>query len=119
MGTRIAFVVAFLVFAVFVAVQHNDPDPLVWMPIYGAVALLSLAAAFNRYFPRLTAAVAVAFLAATLWVSPNFLHTSTAAFSSVGMLNEQHELVREAWGLLICFTWIVVVWWQGWRRGKD
>lgn len=119
MGTRIIFAVAFLVFAMFVAVQYNDPDPLVWMLIYGAVALLSLAAAFNYFFPRTTAVVAIAFLAATLWMSPNFLHTSLAAFSSVGMMNERHELVREAWGLLICFTWISVVFWQGWRRGKN
>jgi len=119
MGTKIAFGVAFLVFAAFVAVQYNDPDPYIWMPIYGAVALLSLAAAFNRYYPRLTFSLALVYLVATLWYAPNFPYTSMAAFSSVGMINEQHELVREAWGLLICLVWVSVVVWQGWRRGKN
>lgn len=116
MAMKVASGFAFLLFAMAVAVQYNDPDSFVWMSVYGVLAVLSFAALLNRYYPRLTAALAVAYLAAVLWLSPNFLHTSLEAFSSVRMKNLQHELVRETWGLLICFVWAIVLWHHGQRE---
>ncbi|ARS34482.1 transmembrane 220 family protein [Pontibacter actiniarum] len=37
-----------IAFLSFVAVQYNDPDPLVWMLLYGVAALLCFLSAFNR-----------------------------------------------------------------------
>ena len=40
-----------LVFILFAAVQYNDPDPYVWMPIYLYTAILCWLAFRNKYFP--------------------------------------------------------------------
>jgi len=53
-----------VVMLAFVAVQYNDPDPHVWMPIYGIAAAWALAAAF--WPPRFSAAPVRALLAASL-----------------------------------------------------
>jgi len=40
-----------IVFILFAAVQYNDPDPYVWMPIYLYAATLCWLAFRNKYFP--------------------------------------------------------------------
>lgn len=42
------FVAIFLLFA---ALQYNDPDPYIWIPIYGYAALLCWWAAKNKFYP--------------------------------------------------------------------
>jgi len=41
-----------VVFILFAAVQYNDPDPYVWMPIYLYAAVLCWLAFRNKFFPR-------------------------------------------------------------------
>jgi len=38
-------------FIVFAALQYNDPDPYVWMPIYLYAALLCWLAFRNKFYP--------------------------------------------------------------------
>lgn len=40
-----------LIFVVFAALQYNDPDPYVWMPIYLYTAVLCVFAARQRFYP--------------------------------------------------------------------
>ena len=40
------------VFIVFAALQYNDPDPYVWIPIYMYTAVLCWLAARQRYFKK-------------------------------------------------------------------
>jgi len=40
-----------IVFIFFAALQYNDPDPYVWMPIYLYAAVLCWLAFRNKYFP--------------------------------------------------------------------
>jgi hypothetical protein len=47
---NIFFIVIFIIFA---ALQYNDPDPYVWMPIYLYAALLCYFAIKGRYNPVL------------------------------------------------------------------
>lgn len=42
------FVAIFLLFA---ALQYNDPDPYIWIPIYGYAALLCWWATKNKFYP--------------------------------------------------------------------
>ena len=42
------FIVVFIVFA---ALQYNDPDPYVWIPIYGYGAVLCFLAFRRKYYP--------------------------------------------------------------------
>jgi hypothetical protein len=39
-------------FIVFAALQYNDPDPYVWVPIYMYTAILCWLAARQQYFPK-------------------------------------------------------------------
>ncbi|WP_282456675.1 transmembrane 220 family protein [Chitinophaga sedimenti] len=39
-----------LIFILFAALQYNDPDPWLWMPIYGYGALMCGLAATDRYY---------------------------------------------------------------------
>ncbi|HEX4849790.1 MAG TPA: transmembrane 220 family protein [Puia sp.] len=41
-----------VVFIFFAALQYNDPDPYVWMPIYLYAAVLCALAARNQFYPR-------------------------------------------------------------------
>ena len=60
----------------FAALQYNDPDPLVWGPIYGLAAVWSLLAAWRPallggFLVRLGATVsAVLFLLGFAWLAP-------------------------------------------------
>lgn len=40
-----------IIFILFAAVQYNDPDPYIWMPIYLYTAALCWLAFRNKYFP--------------------------------------------------------------------
>ncbi len=40
-----------IVFILFAAVQYNDPDPYIWMPIYLYTAILCWLAFRNKFFP--------------------------------------------------------------------
>lgn len=40
-----------IVFIFFAALQYNDPDPYVWVPIYGYAAVLCWLAFRNKYYP--------------------------------------------------------------------
>lgn len=58
---RYVNIVLGLVMAAFAAVQYNDPDPHVWVPIYGIAGAWAIAAAF--WLPRFSAAAVRALLA--------------------------------------------------------
>ena len=42
-----------ILFIIFAALQYNDPDPYIWIPIYLYAAILCLLAASKKYYPRL------------------------------------------------------------------
>ncbi len=94
-----------VVFALFAAVQYNDPDPLRWMLLYGLVALHFTTAALgkmNRYAEWLTLAAA-AIWAATLF--PDFMNWIRMGEPSiVGSMKAEEpwiELTREFFGLVL------------------
>lgn len=93
----IFFGVLFIVFAV---VQYNDPDPEVWVPIYGvaAVACFMAYANIGRWWFFVLMAVMYLIAAYYQW-PPQF---EGFVFSEVGMRSLNIELAREAGGLAIC-----------------
>ena len=42
---------SFCIFTIFAGLQYNDPDPFIWMSIYGSTAIISLH--FFRKFDQL------------------------------------------------------------------
>lgn len=49
-------------FLVFAFLQLNDPDPYIWIPIYGAMSIVCVMAVFN-YYPRVFLIVLTIFYA--------------------------------------------------------
>jgi hypothetical protein len=61
---KIAYWVISVLFFSFALVQYNDPDPLVWMLVYGVVAVVYVLAALQRRHRQLARVV---FLLALVW----------------------------------------------------
>jgi hypothetical protein len=100
-------------FALAVAVQYNDPDPVRWMAIYLAACLVTLMAAIRGSAPR-AASVTVGLIALAwciYWGSTSRASLGTYAhmFDAWEMKNEPIEEAREASGLLIVSVWMAVV----------
>jgi hypothetical protein len=119
-GWRVTAGVMGVVLMGFAALQLNDPDPEVWGTLYGAVALLSFAAAAGRPFPVVAAVFAVGTLA---WAVPLLLqvrHTSPAAlFDFFSMKTLATEEAREGFGLLIVAVWMAALWWSTRKRTPE
>jgi hypothetical protein len=110
------------IFALSVAVQYNDPDPLVWILIYGAAAVACGAAALGRRWLVLPAAVG---LVALVWGStlvPSALaflrsdHAPTQFQMETG--NALEEEARECGGLLIAAAFGVALAFDGWQARR-
>ena len=102
-----------LLFALSVAVQFNDPDPVRWMAIYGAALAVTLTVVIRGSVPLiapgLVGAVALAwavYWAASSGVPPELYRRM---FDAWEMKNEAVEEAREASGLLIVAVWMAVV----------
>jgi len=115
---KVADVVFLLLFLMSVAVQVNDPDPARWMLMYGAAAVacaLSLARRLPRWLPMAIAAVAV------LWgltILPRVLGKVPFLdmFAAWEMKDIGIEESREAYGLLLVATWMLVLVWRNRAR---
>jgi hypothetical protein len=117
-----AFVAASWVFAVLFAVcvllQLNDPDPMVWMSMYGAAALSSAAVPHWRRGWVVAALVAVvaAVWGAALWsVVAGTVETSDL-WRKMSEKGGRVEEMREAGGLTIVALWLGVAAGIGRRR---
>lgn len=98
-----------LLFALFAAFQYNDPDPEVWVPIYGlaAVACLMAYAGVGRWwFFALMAAIYV--VAAYYQWPPAF---EGFLFNELGMRSLNIEMAREAGGLGLCAVAMLLLAW--------
>jgi hypothetical protein len=100
-----------VLFLVAVAVQHNDPDPIRWMAIYGLAGLacaLALAGRLPRVVPVL---VGVAALAWAATIAPGVVGRVSVGelFESYAMKSAPVEEAREMGGLLIVTAWMGVL----------
>jgi hypothetical protein len=107
--SRLLWLAGLLFFLYAAAMQYNDPDPLVWMSLYGIVALANLGAMLGKLSRRWIALAAFPHILFGIWLSPHLLRTTADAFATVGMKNDQDELVREAWGAVICVLWMAAL----------
>lgn len=94
-----------LVFLLFAALQYNDPDPIIWMAIYTAVALLFIMAGLGknaRWPARIMAVVLLAWAATMLPGMLDWVRMGMPSITSSMKAEEPHiELVREFLGLTI------------------
>lgn len=92
-----------ILFAVFVVLQYNDPDPTQWMFIYGAAALVCASYALNYPFRSTALAVAGVSLVWAVLLIPDFFGKVGPGdmFQSMKAERPEIEEEREAGGLLL------------------
>ena len=108
---KITNLVLALMFAFAVVVQVNDPDPISWMAIYGAAAVvcfLELRNGSRWWSPAIVGIIAVIWAAT---IAPRVIGSVPFGemFSEFEMKNEGVEESREMYGLLIVAAWMFAV----------
>lgn len=103
-----------------VIVQYNDPDPLLWMLMYGLAGGACVLAILNRgkwIFPAAIGAVALVW---ALTLAPNVIGKVAFGelFEAFEMKDERVEVAREMGGLLIIAFWMAVLVFDALRRKK-
>jgi len=109
-------------FIVFAALQYNDPDPYIWVPIYLYSAVLCYLAAQKKFYPKayLTGIVIYGLYAAYLffdktgvldWVKE---HNAESMVQTMKAEKPWIEESREFFGLVI----LIVVIGINWRYSK-
>ena len=108
-----------VLFAAAAVVQYNDPDPALWMAIYGSAALccaLDLGGRLPLWAPTLLSAI----------YAVGAVYLSTQVFRGVGFLDPTgqemigvKELGREMLGLLLTAGWTALLAVQVGRRGSE
>lgn len=102
-----------------IAVQINDPDGWIWMLIYAA-AVVPTVAAIARTWTGLSVIAAIGYYAGFFYLLPReSIANPTALLTDLQMHEAGVEEAREAFGLLICAVWMTVlgaIWWRNRNR---
>ena len=109
---RIANAVFALVFLLGLAVQYNDPDPLLWMAMYGAAAAVCILAATRKPHRTFALGTGIVALLWALFLVPRVLGQVElgSLFREAGMATLEIEEAREALGLFIIAAWMFATW---------
>lgn len=119
---NITFVVIFIFFA---ALQYNDPDPYVWMPIYLYSSWLCYQASKKRFYPKayLAGLIVYAAYAAYLFFDKTGVldwakqHHAESIVQTMQAEKPWIEETREFGGLLILIV-VILINWGYFKRGK-
>lgn len=109
----------------FVYVQFNDPDPVLWIAIYGSMVVLCTMAAFNRYPKYAHITLLVLFVGYSLSYIPSVLvwlqqEDLTALFDEVAKMEHLYiEESREFLGLMICVTVLIINFLKARKRNRS
>lgn len=108
---KIINIILALLFALFAAVQYNDPDGFMWIVLYLATAIVSGFAAAGKYnMPVLLFGIMVSVIGIGLFL-PDFIEWIRGGADSITKnmkTEEPHiELVREFLGLVIVLVVMV------------
>lgn len=114
----IFFTVMFILFAI---VQYNDPDPVLWIPIYAYAALMSYLAYRQKYnIPALIAGL-IGYLAGAIYYFPpsvaDWINAEETA-KSLQMKMPFVEEARESMGLGICVIAMGIFLYAAYRQRK-
>jgi hypothetical protein len=92
-----------VVFAVWAALQWNDPDPLRWIAVYGGAAVVCALWATRRTLPVVAGALALLCLGWAALLMPQAV-VSGELWAS--------EVSRETGGLLVTAGWMIALVWD-------
>ena len=116
---KLANGIMLLMFLFSAAVQFNDPDPLTWMAIYGAAAVMC-GLEIRRRAPAwapLTVALIALFWAGSIYYRVNAVPIGSL-FAEWEMRDLRVEEAREMYGLTIVAIWMIVIVTVRWARAK-
>jgi hypothetical protein len=110
---RIVNFVLAVMFLLFAFVQINDPDPVIWILIYGAMAVLSIMAIFKFYPTKFTIGLLVVYILYSFVFIPGVLEwlkqdDKSMLFDDVAKMQYPYvEEAREFLGLFICIIVLI------------
>lgn len=118
---RIFNLVLAVMFVIFAFLQVNDPDPLIWIAIYGLTAATCVLAAFGVYMPKALAVFGVILIAYSVVYFPGVKEWLTRdnksmLFDNIAKMQFPYiEESREFLGLMICVA-VLAMHLVRWRR---
>jgi hypothetical protein len=110
-----------IMFLGFAFLQVNDPDPILWILIYGAMAMVCIMAMFRVYYKSVLTILAVAYIVycIILWPGVNtWLQQDRLSVLFEEGMKMQHmyiEEAREFLGLVICLVVLGVYLFQSFK----
>lgn len=111
-----------LMFMAFAALQVNDPDPVLWILIYGVMAVVSVMAIFDYYNNKLMIGLAMLFAVYMIILFPGVSEwfrqdDKSVLFDEVMKMEYPYiEESREFLGLLICQLVLAVYLFKSFRQ---
>jgi hypothetical protein len=103
-----------VMFLIFAFVQVNDPDPVIWILIYGAMAVMSIMAIFEFYLKKFLIGLLVLYALYSLFYLPGVLEwlrrdNKAMLFDDLAKMQYPYiEEAREFLGLLICISVLIL-----------
>lgn len=103
-----------VMFIVFAFVQINDPDPAVWILIYGTMAVACVLAAFDHYYTKVLLGLLIVYVAYSVvffsgvaeWLRSE---NKSMLFDDIAKMQYPYiEESREFLGLFICMLVLVL-----------
>jgi hypothetical protein len=110
---RIVNFILAVMFLTFAFVQINDPDPVIWILIYGAMAVLSVMAIFEFYPTKFLIGLLVLYFLYSLVYIPGVLEwirqeNKALLFDDLAKMQYPYiEEAREFLGLFICIAVLI------------
>jgi len=102
------------IFLIFATLQYNDPDPFVWIFIYGMMTLTCALAAWGKFYNKTALALALIYLIYAVALAPSAWRLFTSNEPSLlfdglaKMQNTYIEETRECLGLLTCLAVLAI-----------
>ncbi|TMM55881.1 hypothetical protein FEE95_14630 [Maribacter algarum] len=104
-----------ILFIISAALQYNDPDPMLWIIIWGLAGIITLAFAFGRLSFTIPLAGGVAALIGFFYSYPEKFEGFEIGAGDIKNIEEG----REAFGLLIIAIVMLVLALRGWMARKS
>jgi hypothetical protein len=116
-----------VLFILFAGLQYNDPDPYIWIPIYGYGAVLCWLAFRGRYFPKayLTGIVLYFGYAVYLFFEKDGVWDWITKHKASNIAGSMHaetpwiEDTREFFGLVILMVVLGIDYWYGIKKRRN
>lgn len=108
------FILAFM-FIVFAFLQVNDPDPFIWITIYGVMAVFCILAAFEFYPKKFLWGAVIVFGLYAIYYLPGVQEWlmndhKEDLFDNLAKMNHLYiEESREFLGLMICLATLTFI----------